>query len=296
VRACSLGWSTCGLAAVALAVAACGDDKRERERAPAPPVLRGTLAFSSSDLEDVLTSPVGDPDPRRVTARRGREFDPSFSPDGRRIAYRDSRRGINRDDEIWVVDADGRGARNLTRDHANDWSPAWSPDGRTIAFASTRSGALRLWLMNADGSRPRQLGQSQGEYPTWSPDGARLAFSMLGAGASQVGVIGRDGRGEHAITPITENSELPAWSRDGKRIAFSRGFEGARSIWTMRPDGSDARRVIHAGSDDVGPVWSPDGGLIAFARRGRLMIVRPDGRGLRDLGIDGSLPDWTDAQ
>ena len=73
-------------------------------------------------------------------------------------------------------------------------------------------------------------------------------------------------------------------------------FSAASLAWSMRPDGSDARRVTSAGSDDVGPAWSPDGDLIAFARRGRLMVVRPDGRGLRDLGIDGSLPDWTVAQ
>src|SRR4051794_8494898 len=87
--------------------------------------------------------------------RPDRSSTPGFSPDGRLIAYRDSRHGINEDDEVWVMDRDGRHARNLTRDHGNDWSPAWSPDGRTIAFASTRSGALELWTMAADGRAPQ---------------------------------------------------------------------------------------------------------------------------------------------
>ena len=159
LRALSIG----GIVLIALAVAARAllFDKDD------PPRLRGTLAFSAPGFADILTVRAGSVRIRHVTARRGPEFDPSFSPDGRRIAYRDSRRGINRDDDIWVADADGRNAHPLTRDSANDWSPAWSPDGRTIAFASTRSGPLRLWLMNADGSRPRRLSQTAGEYPTW---------------------------------------------------------------------------------------------------------------------------------
>src|SRR4051794_1047890 len=154
--------------------------------------------------------------------RPDRSSTPGFSPDGRLIAYRDSRHGINEDDEVWVMDRDGRHARNLTRDHGNDWSPAWSPDGRTIAFASTRSGSLELWTMAADGSRPRRVSRSPGEYPSWSPDGARIAFSLVTAGAVQIAIVRRGGRDERAVTPLTENSELPAWSRDGSLIAQPR--------------------------------------------------------------------------
>ena len=149
--------------------------------------------------------------------------------------------------------------------------------------------------MSTDGSRPKQLTRSAGEYPSWSPDGSRVAFSVASAGAVQIGVIGRDGSGEHTITRITENSELPAWSPDGSRIAFCRGFEGERSIWTMRTDGTDARAITRTGNDDVGPVWSPDGRFIAFARSDELMLVRPDGSGEHTLGIRGSLPTWTAA-
>jgi len=104
----------------------------------------GTLAFSSPEERDVLLAAADGSRLRRLTSTAGPQFDPSFSPDGRRIAYRDSRHGINRDDEIWAINADGSHAANLTRNSANDWSPAWSPDGRSIAFASTRSGALNL--------------------------------------------------------------------------------------------------------------------------------------------------------
>ena len=263
--------------------------------AGAPSTPSGTLAFSSPEERDVVVAAADGSGLRRLTSTAGPQFDPSFSPDGRRIAYRDSRHGINRDDEIWVMNANGSHATNLTRNSANDWSPAWSPDGRSIAFASTRSGALNLWTMATDGSRAERLTSSLSEYPSWSPDSSRVAFSMLSAGPVQIGVIDRDGAGERTLTPITENSELPAWSPDGSQIAFCRGFEGHRAIWIMRADGTDAHRLTNAGSDDVGPTYSPDGHFIAFSRRGKLMIMRSDGSDSRPVGMPGTFPAWTAA-
>jgi Tol biopolymer transport system component len=275
---------------VAVLVAAGAFVLLDHGRGPPP---EGTIAYSAPDFHDVLVARADGSRVRRLTSAPGPQFDPSFSPDGSLIAYRDSRHGINEDDEIWVMDRDGGHARNLTRDHGNDWSPAWSPDGATIAFASTRSGSLELWTMASDGSNPRRVSSSPAEYPSWSPDGSRIAFSLVTAGAVQIGIVRRGGRDERIVTALTENSELPAWSPDGTLIAFSRGFEGHRTIWTMKPDGAEAHAITEAGSDDVAPAWSPDGRYIVFARRQRLMIMRADGSGVRSLGLSGSLPAWT---
>src|SRR4051794_13134848 len=267
--------------------------------------LRGHLVFSRLD-DNIWTANADGSAPRRLTTRRGAEFDPSWAPGGKQIAYRDSRRGFNNNDEIYVMNADGSGQRNLTRSPGNQWSPSWSPDGRLIAFYSgpaipMNSGrpnnSGRLYVMRADGSHPHPVTKILGEYPSWSPDGRRLAFASPGPDAPgrslnvDVFVVGRDGTGLRRLTDEPGQDGWPAWSPDGRSIAFvaARGAGGQeRSIWIMRSDGGGKRRV----ASGEYPVWSPDGRFLMFQVDGQLFVVRPDGSGRRRWPLDGSLPDW----
>ena len=81
---------------------------------------------------------------------------PAWSPDGRKIAFASERDGNS---EIYLMNADGSGQRNLTRNLAYDGDPAWSPDGRKITFVSNRDGRYEVYVMNADGSGQRSLTQ-----------------------------------------------------------------------------------------------------------------------------------------
>lgn len=126
----------------------------------------GRIAFSAgthprTDIYVVNTDGSG---LTRLTSDSAAEFDPSWSPDGTRIAFR-YQPGGDETAEIYVMNADGSGRQNLTRDAAMDYSPAWSPDGTRIAFASTRGGQLpTVWVMNQDGSNARRVGNVDGEY------------------------------------------------------------------------------------------------------------------------------------
>ncbi len=91
-----------------------------------------------------------------------REANQSYSPDGKLIACDAHEDGVTwesgRQWDIWVMNADGSGRRNLTaRNNTNDWGPSWSPDGKTIVFLSGTNNIYDLHLMNPDGTNVRRL-------------------------------------------------------------------------------------------------------------------------------------------
>jgi uncharacterized protein YjdB len=93
----------------------------------------------------------------RVTNDPQTDGHPSFTPDGQTVVFHSSRTAGKQ--QIWAVNADGSGTTQLTKDSVNS-SPTVSPDGQTIAYVSTRNKDGDIWLMNRDGSNPRQFTRS----------------------------------------------------------------------------------------------------------------------------------------
>jgi Protein kinase domain/WD40-like Beta Propeller Repeat len=168
---------------------------------------------------------------------------------------------------IYVVNADGKGLRALTRGNASDVSPVWSPDDTKIAFVSTREGDTKaIYVMNADGSGVQALTRSRPEStsPVWSPDSTKIAF-VSEAPNRDIYVMNADGSNK---MPLTRDSlaadEDPAWSPDGSKIAFASQRDGNYEIYVMNADGSDQTRLTSQAGDDANPAWSPDSTEIAF--------------------------------
>ena len=240
-----------------------------------PDELRGTIAFA---YDDGLWLSNADGTNRRQLSHDG-GFDPTLSPDGRQIAYRLLQAAD--DGEIWVMDATGAKRRNLVNDpDFSDWGPAWSPDGSAIAFDSNRQVGLAVWLMRADGTDQRILTRGHGEYPSWSPDGTRLAYA--GGSYYDIWVVNADGSDDHAITSTPAYDMGPAWSPDGAWIAYHTQVDA----WPAVGESGMGDEM-----EDAFPAWSPDGRFLMWARHGELVVARPDGSWMIDIG-PCNFPSW----
>ncbi len=211
----------------------------------------------------------------RLTNNAAADFDPAWSPDGSKIAFRSARDGNY---EIYTMNGDGSGVARLTNDAAEDEYPAWSPDGSRIAFSSKRAGNYEIYLMNTDGSGLTRLTNDSDwdNQPAWSPDGSKIAFSSFRDGNGEIYVMNADGSAVTRLTNSSSHDHSPAWSADGSIIAFTSNG----SIFVMKADGSGAMRVIEAAANNL--AWSPDGSRIAFDE------IRGGNSHIYSMNADGS--------
>jgi len=198
--------------------------------------------------------------------------------------------------QIFRFDVDGSSRSNLTVTQANESDPAWSPDGKQIAFVSNRDNQDQLYLMNTDGSNPKNISPNPNQsdrLPLWSPDGQHILFeSYFSAGSKwDIWVMNADGTNPKNLSGdhILDNGRM-SWSPDSKHFAFSGSTEAGDAIRVMDIDGSQAAALTPKNSQDFDPIWSPDGKQIAFIRGTRgsqdIWLMNTDGSDARQLTFD----------
>ena len=196
-------------------------------------------------------------EPAVVTGGTGpRDREAVLSPDGTRIAF-----VSHRDDfygDIFTATLSGTQLSNVTNlspnSSSSDVTPAWSPDGQSIAFTSYRGGFPSIWIMNANGSNPRQVtfgtGSFSDYFPSWSPEGGLLAFQRIGSTSSRIGLVPAAG-GEPAFFALEGRNYAPALSPDGKYLAIA-SADG--DVKVLSAGGTLVRHVERAGNDHS-PAW-----------------------------------------
>jgi len=269
----------------------------------------GQLAFSAWDGSAMMIYRMNPDGSQLAVVTQG--MDPSYSPDGKQIAFWRYAAGSG---GVYIASADGS---NIRRVIAEGHQPTWSPDGRRLAY-----GCGGICLINVDGTGrtrltpPAPKSEDASECvrdtdPTWSPDGSTIAFTRwpdaripasmclpLGIAVSfpfdfstEVWLINADGSNLRPVRDAdgftVSSAGWPSWSPDGKRLAFYYTGGGEERIDVASADGSGIVTVVRQRTlwDIVlgSPDWSPDGNRIVFTTRDGWGFAEASGSGGAEL-------------
>jgi Tol biopolymer transport system component len=269
-------------------------------------IARPTL---SPDGENIAFIAVGDlyvvsakgGKPENLTKDHAMDADPSWSPDGKQIAYSSDKGGGL--PQIWIRDLATGKDRQLTKMDTQPLGAAWSRDGKTIAAIDVdgRWGVAGVFTIDVAAGKITRLQGSlpQPGEPSWSADGRYVAISLsklysksFREGTNQVYVIPTDGKSapfwqipDADMSIDTRGGGGPAWSPDGTKMAAI--YEGLLKIWPVGADGKPAGPP-RAYTSEIAhyPTWSGDSRTILYQSNDKLKTVDVETGVAREVPID----------
>jgi Tol biopolymer transport system component/DNA-binding winged helix-turn-helix (wHTH) protein len=267
------------------------------------------IAFSGDSAQggsQIFLLSVDDSSARPMTSPQGqdRDWGPSFSPDGARMAFVRAN-GAGFPEEIFVMSESGGTPQQVTSQRASIMGPpAWSSDGQNIIFSSTKDGEPSLWTIPANGGEAKKI-EDPGTatwHPTISRQGNKLVVQKILRASGIYRVDLEEGSAQQSriiVTSTNGRNEGPTLSSDGKRLVFMSDRSGSLEIWASNRDGSAAVQLTSLHGCGT-PRLSPDGLWVAFDTIGEgaqgVYVVSAMGGTPRALVADqweNSVPSWS---
>ena len=218
--------------------------------------------------------------PEGPTVTPAQDEDPAFSPGGQKIVFVSDRatgEGVDNSDgdrEIFTINTDGTGLRQLTHNApnesgfgANDQDPVFSPGGKKIAFTNNRDQVegnfnTEIYTMDANGGNEVNLTRNpeRDGRPDWSPDGRRIVFHSFrdSVSTTEIYAMNSDGSNPTRLTANNVSDGSPVFSPDGRQVAFHSFRDGNLEIYRMKTDGSQQTMVTNIlAGENAQPDWQP---------------------------------------
>ena len=238
--------------------------------------------------------------PKRITANGSINLSPSWSPDGKSIAYVSYRGNQPR---LMIQNSAGDVRPAFPQKGELNSAPAWSPDGRYLAFSSARDGNAEIYTLRVADEALTRLTRNNDidTSPAWSPDGRSIAFTSDRAGSPQIYVMDAGGGSVRRLTAELSYCDAPSWSvaAPDEMIAFTARVPGGFDIYVHNLKSGTLSRLTDGTDINEWPRWSPDGRHLAFAsnRSGAFDVYTMDASGdhVRRLtkGGSNSSPSWS---
>jgi len=214
----------------------------------------------------------------QVTSEPSADVQPSFSPDGKAVAFTSNRSG---NWDLWLMDLENRRTTQLTRSPWHEVHPSFSPDGQQIVYCmfNARAEQWELWVLQLHHPDSRRM-IGVGLFPQWSPNGDSLLYQRArerGGRWFSVWRIDLENGEPRFPVELAASSQMaliqPAWSPDGEWVAYGTALPqpvatgpaaavaptSRGDIWIVRVDGTETRQLTGGDGAHFGPCWAADG-------------------------------------